>query len=124
MSEDESAPWEPCPAYPELARLVAVMRPGWSREDLWTSILAAQSAGWSWRDTYREVMRLAWTEGETPATLRNSARRPGAAPPAPLDPGVKAELLASLASKRVTGGQPVLVTDDGFSPERGGGAAA
>lgn len=121
MNEDESGPWEPCPAYPELARLVAVMRPDWSREDLWTSILAAQSAGWSWRDTYREVMRLAWTEGETPATLRNSARRPGTAPPGQLDPEVKAELLASLA-RRTTGGQPVLVIDDG--PERGGGAAA
>lgn len=118
----DEASWEPSPAYPELARLVAVMRPDWDRTDLWNSILAAQSAGWSWRDTYREVMRLAWDKDETPATLRNSARKPREAPPGQLDPEVKAELLASLAAKRVTGGQPVLVTDDG--PERGGGAAA
>jgi hypothetical protein len=120
----DEAPWEPRPAWPQLAALAAAMRPGWDRTDLWDTILAVRNAGWSWKDTYREVMRLAWDKDETPATLRNSARKPGAAPPAPLDPAVKAGLLASLASKRVTGGQPVLVTDDGFSPERGGGAAA
>lgn len=119
---DTEAPWEPTPAWPQLAALAASMRPDWDRRDLWDTILAVRNAGWSWKDTYREVMRLAWTESETPATLRNSARRPGEAPPGQLDPELKAELLASLASKRITGGQPVLVTDDG--PERGGGAAA
>ena len=108
---DAEAPWEPSPAYPELARLVAVMRPEWSREDLWNSILAAQSAGWSWREVYREVMRLAWAEEEVPTTLRNSARRPGDAPPVPLDPDLKAALMADLTSRRTTGGQPALTED-------------
>lgn len=100
-------PWEPCAAYPQLAALASEMRPDWDRRDLWDAMLAARSAGWAWRDVYREVMRLAWAEEETPATLRNSARRPQASPAAPLDPRLKAALFADLAARR-TGGQPVL----------------
>ncbi len=123
MSDDES-PWEPSPAWAQLHALARVMRPDWDQEDLKDAMIGAQNAGWSWRDVYREVMRLAWDKDETPATLRSSARRPLTAPPAPLDPGLKAELLASLASKRATGGQPVLLEGDGFSPGHGGGEAA
>jgi hypothetical protein len=71
------APWEPAEAYPQLAALAAEMRPDWSRQDLWDALLAVRSAGWAWKDVFREVNRLAWDKEETPATLRNSARRPG-----------------------------------------------
>lgn len=116
---DSETPWEPVPAYPQLAALAAEMRPDWSRKDLWDAILAARSAGQSWKDIYREVSRLVWAEDETPATLRNSARKPGPGVPAPLDPALKARLLADLAS-RATGPQPVL-NDSSSSNERKAG---
>jgi hypothetical protein len=115
---ETEAPWEPRPAYPELHALAAAMRPTWNATELRDAMTAAHQAGWPWKDVYREVMRLAWAEEETPATLRNSARRPGPAPAAPLDPRLKAALFADLAARR-TGGQPVL-TDDYDSQ---GGAA-
>jgi hypothetical protein len=91
----ESAPtFEPRPAYPELLALAAAMRPDWNRTELRDAMTAVHLAGWAWRDVYREVMRLAWTEGEAPATLRNSARRPGTAAPAPLDRDLFAALRA------------------------------
>jgi hypothetical protein len=71
------APWEPSEAYPQLAALAAQMRPDWSKRELWDAILAVRTAGWAWRDVFREVNRLAWDKDETPATLLNSARRPG-----------------------------------------------
>lgn len=116
-------PWEPSPAFPQLAALAAAMRPEWSRQDLWDSITAAKLAGWSWRDTYREVMRLAWDEDEKPSTLRSAARRPGPAQPAPLDPEAKAALLEQLAEAaqrtRTTGGQTRLTPDN--DPRHGAG---
>jgi hypothetical protein len=36
---------------------------------------AAHLAGWEWRAILREVARLILADDETPATLRNSARR-------------------------------------------------
>lgn len=91
---DSEAPWEPTPAYPQLAALAAEMRPDWDKRDLWDAILAARSAGQSWREVYREVSRLVWAEDETPATLRNSARKPGPSAPAPLDRDLFAALRA------------------------------
>ena len=123
MTAAENAPeppWEPQESYPELARLASAMRPDWGRSDLWDAILAARWAGQSWRDIYREVMRLAWDRDENPSTLRSAARRPGPAQPAPLDPDAKAALLEQLAEAtmrtRTTGGQPRLTPDNDRRP--------
>ena len=67
---------EPVSAYPQLLALACAMRPDWDRDDLRDAMTAVHHAGWPWRDVYREVSRLIWAEDETPATLRNSARRP------------------------------------------------
>lgn len=115
---DPESPWEPRPAYPELHALAAAMRPAWNSTELRDAMTAAHQAGWPWKDVYREVMRLAWAEEETPATLRVSARRPQASPPAPLDPRLKAALFADLAARR-TGGQPVLTENDNQEVTRG-----
>jgi hypothetical protein len=104
---ETAAPWEPRAAYAELHALAAAMRPAWNATELHDAMTAAHQAGWPWKVVYREVMRLAWAEEETPATLRNSARRPRASPRAPLDPHLKAALFADLAARR-TGEQQVL----------------
>lgn len=111
MSDLAAESWEPCPAYPQLHALACAMRPDWEPARLRDAMTAAFNAGWPWRAVYREVMRLAWAEGETPDTLRNSARRPGAVTAVPLDPARKAALLADLTARR-TGGQPVLGDDN------------
>jgi hypothetical protein len=96
------------------------MRPDWSPDELRDAMTAVHQAGWAWRDVFREVARLALAEDETPATLRNSARKPTAVTsPAPLNPDLKAALLADLAARK-TGGQPVLTEDN--DPRHGAGA--
>lgn len=117
MTADDSEPpasWEPFPAFPQLAALAAAMRPDWGRQDLWDAILAARSAGQSWRDIYREVMRLAWDRDETPATLRNAARRPAAG--VTTGPEVNARglalALAAIEEKRKTGPLVKLTEDN------------
>lgn len=113
---DAGTPFEPRAAYPQLVALACEMRPDWDRTDLDDAMTGAHQAGWGWRDVYREVMRLAWTEGETPGTLRNSARRPGLA--GPTGPDVNARGLEAVMAAftetlaRATGGQPVLSEDD------------
>lgn len=109
---ENPVPFEPCPAYTELLALASAMRPDWNRTELRDAMTAAHLAGWAWKDVFREVARLVLAQDETPATLRNSARRPGPAVPAPLDPGVKAALLTDLASRRPTGGQRVLTGEN------------
>jgi hypothetical protein len=74
---DPAPPFEPCPAYPELHALACAMRPDWSPDELHDAMTAAHQAGWPWKDVFREVARLVLAGDEVPATLRNSARRPG-----------------------------------------------
>lgn len=111
---ENPVPFEPCPAYPELLALAAAMRPDWNRTELRDAMTAAHLAAWAWKDVFREVARLVLAEDETPATLRNSARRPVAQK----DPGAyerggalwraaNAEMQA-----RVTGPQVRLTEDD------------
>jgi hypothetical protein len=115
VNEPET-PFEPRPSYVELHAYACAMRPDWDRRDLQDAMTAVIQAGWPYREIHREVMRLAWAEGETPAVLRNSARRPGSTPVSlALDPDVKAALFGQLAevtqairSGTRTGGQPVL----------------
>jgi len=78
---DSDAPWEPRPAYAQLHALACEMRPDWDPVGLRDAMTAVFNAGWPWRDVYREVARLMWAREETPATLRNSARRPRASVP-------------------------------------------
>lgn len=76
MTTDPDTPWEPRPAYAQLHALACAMRPDWNPDGLHDAMTAAHQAGWAWRDVFREVARLILAEDETPATLRNSARRP------------------------------------------------
>jgi hypothetical protein len=80
---DPEAPFEPQPSYVEMHAYACAMRLDWDRRDLQDAMTAVIHAGWPYKDIHREVMRLAWTGGETPSTLRNSARRPA---PAAKDP--------------------------------------
>jgi len=86
------------------------MRPDWNPEGLHDAMTAAHQAGWDWVAVFREVARLVLAEDETPATLRNSTRRPRASAPGHLDPHVKAALLADLA--RRTGPQKQLTDEN------------
>jgi len=83
------------------------MRPDWNPEGLHDAMTAAHQAGWDWVAVFREVARLVLAEDETPATLRNSARRPVAVK----DPDAYAhggQLWRSLYAARATGPQKVL----------------
>lgn len=73
---DPEAPWEPRPAFPQLHALACAMRPEWSPDELRDAMTAAHQAGWEWVAVFREVARLVLAQDESPATLRNSARRP------------------------------------------------
>lgn len=64
------------PAFHELLALATASRPDWDWEETRDSMMAAKNAGWEWEAVFREVIRLILAEDETPATLRNSARRP------------------------------------------------
>ena len=125
---DPEAPWEPRPAYSQLHALACAMRPDWNPEGLHDAMTAAHQAGWAWKDVFREVARLALAQDETPATLRNSARRPGTASRAgPPDPAAIAALKAGDYARawsathdgavppqriRATGPQPALTEND------------
>jgi hypothetical protein len=103
--------FEPSSAYPELLALAAAMRPDWNRTELRDAMTAVHLAGWAWKDVFREVNRLAWAEDETPATLRNSARRPvpaQASGPEVNARGREAVMAAFDRARRVTGEQKVL----------------
>lgn len=108
---ETAVPFEPRPAYTELHALARAMRPDWNPTELHDAMTAAHQAGWAWTAVFREVARLVLAEDETPATLRNSARRPGPAPSVPLDPELKAALFADLASRK-SGGQPRLTAEN------------
>lgn len=95
MTENLDAPWEPRPAFPQLHALACAMRPDWSPDELRDAMTAAHQAGWEWVAVFREVARLVLAQDESPATLRNSARRPGApAAAAAPDPRLIAALRA------------------------------
>jgi hypothetical protein len=123
MAADTEAPWELRDAYAELQALALAERPDWKPGDLDDAVIAAQNAGWSYRQVRREVLRLAGAEGEDPVTLRNSARRPVAG--FPTGPEVNARGLAQVLAAieevqaRKTGGQPVLTEDDNQEVTRG-----
>jgi hypothetical protein len=129
MTAAENAPetpWEPQPAYDKLAALACAERPEWDAQDLWDAITAVRNAGWSYKRVRKEVLRLAATEDETPATLRNSARRLAGAVPASPDPDLYAALRSGDYATawaathdepvperiRATGGQPALTEDN------------
>jgi len=125
---DPEAPWEPRPAYPQLLATACEMRPDWSPTELRDAMTAAHQAGWPWVSVFREVARLALARDETPATLRNSSRRPGARGQAgPPDPAAIAALKAGDYARawtathdgavppqriRATGPQAVLAEND------------
>lgn len=114
---DPVTPFEPRSAYPELHALAVAMRPDWNATELRDAMTAVHLAGWAWRDVFREVSRLVWARDETPATLRNSARKPGPAVPAPFNPNLRAALLEDLASRRATGPHQV-IADGNPAPHR------
>lgn len=64
------------PAFHELLALACASREDWGFEETRDAMMAAKHAGWPWDAVFREVIRLIVAEDETPATLRNSARRP------------------------------------------------
>jgi hypothetical protein len=110
---DATPPFEPRPAYAQLLALALAleMRPDWNRTELRDAMTAVHLAGWAWKDVFREVNRLAWAEDETPATLRNSARRPvpaQASGPEVNARGREAAMAAFDRARRVTGEQKVL----------------
>lgn len=115
MTDTETlAPFEPTPAYRELHALACAMRPDWNTNDLHDAMTAVHQAGWGWKDVFREVARLVLAEDETPATLRNSARRPVT----PKDPGAYARggalwrAVNAEVQARITGPQQQLTEDN------------
>ena len=110
---DPEAPWEPMPAYPQLHSLACAMRPDWNPEGLHDAMTAAHQAGWTWVAVLREVVRLVLAEDETPATLRNSARRPVASrdPDAYAHGGQLWRAAYADVLARVTGPQAALAED-------------
>lgn len=109
---DPDAPWEPRPAYPQLHALACAMRPDWDPADLRDAMTAASHAGWPWRVLYREVTRLMWAADESPATLRNSARRPRVSVPTGPEATERGRAALRTAIEevraRATGPQPAL----------------
>jgi hypothetical protein len=121
---DTTPPFEPRPAYAQLLALALEMRPDWNRTELRDAMTAVHLAGWPWKDVFREVNRLAWAEDETPATLRNSARRPvpaQASGPEVNARGREAVMAAFDRARRVTGEQKVL-TEGNDDSRHGAGA--
>jgi len=74
------------PAPGELVALAAAVRPDWDRDALANAVLAAKTAGWTWEQVFRYVVRLILREDATPAELRHAAARPArAGDPSPAD---------------------------------------
>lgn len=92
----------------ELLNLACAVRGDWSREETWAAIYAAKTAGLPWDRLLMRLLGIALRDEDPPTSpreLRDDVRGvrdlPGTG--APLDPGVRARLLADLAATSAKG---------------------
>lgn len=90
----------------ELLNLACAIRPDWTREETWAAIYAAKTAGLPWERLVMRLLGIALRDEDPPTRprelwddVRGLRDLPGTG--APLDPGVKARLLADIAAKSV-----------------------
>lgn len=89
----------------ELLNLACATRDDWTREETWAAIYAARAAGLEWDRLVLRLLTIALRAEEPPTRPRElwddmrgiRGGQPGTG--APLDPAVKARLLAYLAAK-------------------------
>ena len=97
MTETREAPRE-------LLNLACAIRADWTHEETWAAIYAARTAGLEWRRIVTRLVDIAFSDEEPPTRprelwddVRGMWNQPGTG--VPLDPDVKARLLAELKSK-------------------------
>lgn len=57
----------------ELLDLAVAVRPDWDRDETWQGIHACHDAGWPWKRTVAETVRLLFAEDGLPSALRHAA---------------------------------------------------